>query len=67
MTTKDVDLSSMWIFGYYFFTSLYYLCTSMVSIRSGWHTAILFPLTGDWKLNVLEGDEYCRDILSTLM
>jgi hypothetical protein len=50
---SDVNLANMWIFGYNFFTSLYYFCTSMVAIRSLWHVAILFPLTGDWKYNEL--------------
>jgi hypothetical protein len=39
----------------------------MVTIRSLWHTTILFPLTGDWKYNELQGDQYCRDLISTLM
>jgi hypothetical protein len=63
----DVSLSNLWIFGYYFFTALYYFCNSLTSIRSSWHAAILFPLTGDWKVNELQGDQYCRDLIAPLL
>ena len=63
----DVTLSNLWIFGYYFFTALYYFCYSLTSIRSAWHVSILFPLTGDWKLNEVEGDQFCRDLIAPLV
>ena len=64
---SDVSLSNLWIFGYYFFTALYYFCSSLTSIRSAWHVAILFPLTGDWKVNEYQGDQYCRDLIAPLL
>ena len=64
---SDVALGNLWIFGYYFFTALYQFCVSLTTIRSQWHVAILFPLTGDWRYNELEGDQHCRDLIATLL
>ena len=64
---SDVSLSNLWIFGYYFFTALYYFCNSLTSIRSAWHAMLFFPLTGDWKVNEYQGDEYCRSLIAPLL
>lgn len=64
---SDVGLGNMWIFGYWFFTSFYYFCNALTSIRTAWQVAILFPKSGDWKLTEIQGDEYCRSLIETLI
>ena len=63
----DVNLSNMWIIGYFFFTSFYSFCTMMVAIKSAWHTALFFPLSGDWKQNQILGQQKCRDLLAPMI
>ena len=62
-----VALGNLWIVGYYYFVALYSFCNAFVEIKSMWHGYLLFALTGDWRVNELEGDEKCRALLETLM
>lgn len=64
---SDISLSNSWIFGYYFLTTFYYFCSAMVAARSAWHVAIWFPLTGDWRVNEVQGGQYCKDLIAPLL
>jgi hypothetical protein len=63
----DITLSNTWLIGYYFFSAFYYFCNAVTSIRSSWYAALLFPLSGDWRVNEVKGDAYCRDLLKPLL
>ena len=64
---SDISLSNSWIFGYYFLTTFYYFCSSMVAMRTLWHVNIWFPLTGDWKVNEVRGGQLCKDLIAPLL
>lgn len=64
---SDITLSNSWIFGYYFLTTFYYFCNAITTMQSAWYVAILFPLTGDWRVNEVQGDAYCRDLIAPLL
>jgi hypothetical protein len=64
---SDIALGNMWLFGYYFFITLYSFCMTFTQIKSSWNASILFALTGDWRVNEVAGDEQCRTLISALM
>ena len=60
-------MSNSWLFGYTFFLYFYTFCYQFVALKNFYHTFILFPLTGDWTKNELQGDDYCRKLLIPLL
>ena len=60
-------MSNSWLIGYTFFMYFYAFCYQFVALKNLYHTMILFPLTGDWRVNELQGDDYCRSLIAPLL
>ncbi len=64
---SEIALGNSWLIGYYFFSIFYYMCYNLVQLRNLYHVSILFPLTGDWTQNEIQGDAKCRQLLAPLI
>jgi hypothetical protein len=64
---SDITMSNSWLIGYTFFMYFYTFCYQFVALKNLYHTMILFPLTGDWTVNEIRGDDYCRSLIVPLL